>query len=66
MIGPLRTSVQNRVARFNQVAVAMAAAPEVEGYGVLFPTICGIYRDLVPFEIFGSKAQALDWVTAYL
>jgi hypothetical protein len=66
MIGPLRTSVQNRVVRFNQAAVAMAVAPEVEGYGVLFPTIRGIYRDLVPFEIFDSKEQALDWISSYL
>lgn len=66
MIGPLRASVQSRVEKFNQVAVAMAVAPEVEGYGFLFPTIRGIYRDLIPFEIFDTRAQALQWIRSYL
>lgn len=66
MIAPLRASVEKRVTRFNQAAIAMAVAPEVEGYGVLFPTIRRIYDGLIPFDIFDTEQQACDWIKRFL
>lgn len=66
MIAPLRTSIQTRVAQFNQVAVAMVVAPDVEGYGLLFPIIRGIYEGVVPFELFDTLPPALSWMSERL
>jgi len=66
MIVPLRASVQKRVALHNQAAIAMVVAPDVEGYGVLFPTIRSIYEGLIPFEIFDTRPQAMAWIRGFL
>jgi hypothetical protein len=66
MIAPLRASIQARVAKTNQAAVAMVVAPEVEGYRVLHPTIRRIYDGLIPFEIFDTLEDAQAWLARML
>lgn len=66
MIAPLRASVQRRVAQFDQAAVAMVVAPDVEGYRLLYPPIRSIYDGLVPFDIFDTRNDADAWMARML
>jgi hypothetical protein len=66
MIAPLRERIAMWVSRFRQAAVATVVGPEVEGYGLLYPTLRSIYAGLIPFDIFDTTEAAIAWMRPLL
>lgn len=58
----IRLGVIDQAANWHRVCTAYVIAPEVRGYRLMDRLWRGIYRDVMPCEIFERRGDALAWI----
>lgn len=58
----IRRGVIEQAANWHRVCTAYVIAPDVVGYHIMDRVWRGVYKDIIPFDIFEKREQALAWV----
>lgn len=61
-VAGIQRGVIDQAANWHRVCTAYVIAPDVVGYHIMDRVWRGIYRDIIPCEIFEQQEQAIAWV----